>query len=84
MHTDAVASEQVGVRVLANSLENVQAERLSIRLDSPVAAIDHRRFRPSGKASEARFNRVRLKSVVSVEEGDISGTSAMKAYVARA
>ena len=81
MHTDSVASKQVGVRVLANRLEQVDAERLSIRLDSPVAAKDHRRVGPSGKASEARFNRVRLQSVISVEKGDIPGTGEPKACI---
>jgi hypothetical protein len=60
MHTDAIAGEQIGVWVLANSLEKVHAERLTIRLDSPVAAIDHSRVGLSGKASEARVNRVWL------------------------
>src|SRR6266702_6204819 len=84
MHADTVAGEQVGVRVLANSVEDIHGERLSIRLDSPMAAVDHPRFRPPGEASKASLDRVRLKSVIRIEKGYIPGTSEMKSYVARA
>ena len=82
MHADTIAGEQVGVRVIANSLEKVRGEWLSVCANSPVSAIDHRRFRAPGKTSKACFDRVRLKSVIRVEKGDVPGTSEMKTEIA--
>src|SRR5438105_1596551 len=84
MHANAVASEQVGVGVLAESMEDIHAEWLSVSLYAPMAAVNHCGFRTSPETGEARFNRVRQKSVIGVEERDVSRMSEMKAEVARA
>jgi hypothetical protein len=82
MHADTIAGEQIGVGVIANGLEKGRGEWLSVRPNSPVSAIDHRRFRPPGKTRKARFDRVRLQSIIGVEKGDVPGMSEMKTVVA--
>src|SRR5438270_726052 len=82
MHSNTIAGEQLGIGIVANSMEDVSADRLPVGPDSPMAAIDHPSFRPSRKTSKACFDRVRLKSVISIEETDVPGTSEMQAGVA--
>ena len=84
MHANAVSSEQVGKGVLAQGIEEIHGERLSIPLNPTMATINHCDFRTSTEAGKACFNRVRLKSVIGIEERDVSRMSELKAKVTSA
>ena len=84
MHTDAVTREQVAVSVLAYGFVIVGAKQLSGSADAAMAAIDHGCIGSTGKASKAGCSRVRLQSIISVEESDISATSPVKAQITSA
>ena len=84
MHTDAIPREQVAVSIFAYGFVIVGANPISVSADAAMAAIDHRRVGPTDKASKAGCGRVRLQSIISVEERDISAAGPVKAQITSA